>query len=41
VKSKRLRLGGGACGIYGGEKKRMEGFGGNTSTKETTWKDKI
>jgi hypothetical protein len=29
--------GGEAYGAYGGEKKRIEGFGGETQGKETTW----
>jgi hypothetical protein len=28
---------GGACSAYGGEEKRMQGFGGETLGKETTW----
>lgn len=27
--------------MYGGEKKSMEGFGGNVLMKETTWKSEI
>jgi len=29
---------GGACGTYGGEEKCVQGFGGETRGKETTWK---
>ena len=28
---------GGACGTYRGEEKRIQGFGGETWGKETTW----
>ena len=28
---------GGACSAYGGEKRRMQCFGGETRGKETTW----
>jgi len=28
---------GGACGTYGGEERRILGFGGETGGKETTW----
>ena len=28
---------GGACGTYGGEGRCIEGFGGETWRKETTW----
>ena len=27
-----------ACGMYGGEDKYIQGFGGDTWRKETTWK---
>ena len=27
-----------ACSAYGGEERRIQGFGGETSGKETTWK---
>jgi hypothetical protein len=27
-----------ACGMYGGEEKCLEAFGGKTSTKEAAWK---
>jgi len=29
---------GGACNTYGGEQKCLQGFGGETCGKETTWK---
>jgi len=29
---------GGACSTYGGEERRIQGFGGGTSGKETIWK---
>jgi len=29
---------GGACSAYGGEGRRVQGFGGETGGKETTWK---
>jgi len=29
---------GGACSLYGGEERCVQGFGGETSGKETTWK---
>jgi len=29
---------GGACSKYGGEKRCIHGFGGETCGKETTWK---
>jgi len=29
---------GGACSAYGGEDRRIRGFGGDTWGKETTWK---
>jgi hypothetical protein len=29
---------GGACSSYGGEERRVEGFGVETWGKETTWK---
>ena len=29
---------GGACGTYGGEVRYIQGFGGETRGKETTWK---
>ena len=29
----------GACNVYGGEEKGIQGFGGETSGKETTWKN--
>ena len=38
---------GGACGTYGGEERRVQGFGGETWRKETTgetkcrWEDNI
>jgi len=28
---------GGACGKYGGEERHIQGFGGETWRKETTW----
>ena len=28
---------GGACGTYGEDERQMEGFGGETWGKETTW----
>ena len=28
---------GGACSTYGGEERRIQGFGGETLRKETTW----
>ena len=28
---------GGACSAYGGEERRIEGFGGETWGKDTTW----
>jgi len=28
---------GGACSAYGGGERLMQGFGGNTRGKETTW----
>ena len=28
---------GGACNAYGGEEKRIQGFGGETLGNETTW----
>jgi hypothetical protein len=28
---------GGACSAYGGEERRIQGFGGETRGKETTW----
>jgi len=28
---------GGAFSVYGGEERRMQGFGGETWVKETTW----
>jgi hypothetical protein len=30
-----------ACGMYEREKKRMQGFGGNTLRKEITWKSEM
>jgi len=27
-----------ACGLYGRQQKRIQGFGGETGGKETTWK---
>lgn len=30
-----------ACGLYGGVDKCMQGFGGETWRKETTWKTEI
>jgi len=27
----------GACSAYGGEERRIQGFGGETCEKETTW----
>ena len=29
---------GGACSTYGGEERCIQGFGGKTQRKETTWK---
>ena len=29
---------GGTCNMYGGDEKRIQGFGGETWEKETTWK---
>jgi len=29
---------GGACSTYGSEERRIQGFGGETLGKETTWK---
>jgi len=29
---------GGACSAYGGEERRIQGFGGVTGGKESTWK---
>jgi hypothetical protein len=29
---------GGECSAYGGEERRIQGFGGETFGKETTWK---
>ena len=29
---------GGACSTYGGQKRCIQGFGGDTRGKETTWK---
>ena len=29
---------GGACSPYGGEESRIQGFGGETLGKDTTWK---
>ena len=29
---------GGACSAYGGEERRIKGFGGETCGKKTTWK---
>ena len=29
---------GGACSTYGGEERCIQGFGGETRGKETTWK---
>jgi hypothetical protein len=29
---------GGACSAYGGEERRIQGFGGETRGKEATWK---
>jgi len=34
---KKMRLGG-PCSTYGGEENYMQGFGGETWTKEITWK---
>ena len=28
---------GGACSVYGGEERRIQGFGGETERKENTW----
>ena len=36
IKSRRMRWG--ACSTYGGEERRIQGFGGKTLGKETTWK---
>jgi len=36
IKSKRMTWAG-ACSAYGGEERRMQGFGGETWGKETTW----
>jgi hypothetical protein len=33
---RRMSWGGGACNMYGGEERRIQGFGGETSGKETT-----
>ena len=30
---------GGACSAYGGEERRIQGFGGETLRKETTWEN--
>ena len=32
---------GGECSTYGGEERFIQGFGGETWGKETTWKDNI
>jgi len=32
---------GGACGAYGGEERRIQGFGGETWGKEITWKPRF
>ena len=36
-KVEKIELGG-ACSTYGGEERRIQGFGGETWGKETTWK---
>jgi hypothetical protein len=38
IKEKEM---GGSYGTYGGEEKCIQGFGGKTIRKETTWKTKI
>jgi len=30
-----------ACSTYGGEERRIQGFGGETGVKETVWADNI
>ena len=32
-----LGIMGGACSAYGDEERRIQGFGGETQGKETTW----
>jgi len=32
-----LGIMGGACSAHGGEERRIQGFGGETQGKETTW----
>jgi len=40
IKSRRMRWGE-TCSTYGGEKRCIQGFGCETSGKETTWKTKM
>jgi len=30
-----------ACGAYGGEERHIQGFGGETGGKETTWETQV
>ena len=32
---------GGACSMYEGQKRHIQGFGGETGGKETTWKTQM
>jgi len=32
---------GGACSTYGGEERHVQGFGGETWRKETTWETQV
>jgi len=32
---------GGACSLYGGEERHIQGFGGETRVKEAMWKTQV